>query len=213
MHKAIFAKAQDDFKIKVAFSDGKVVLYDVKPLFSLIPPFRNLQAEPELFKSVKVDADGTMVFWNDSLALDAKEIWANGTLIEYTKKPSVNRILAYRIQLARLALGMTQKELSEKTGICQADISKLERGMGNPSIATLTRLAEGLDMELSVDLHPLPVKEAEKTKVTERKMNEEKDMIQNFRHKTLEERAAAYDGQLNLAGEYDRGEPVGREVW
>lgn len=34
-----------------------------------------------------------------------------------------------------------------------------------------------------------------------------------FRHKTLEERVANYDGKLNLDGEYDWGEPVGREVW
>lgn len=34
-----------------------------------------------------------------------------------------------------------------------------------------------------------------------------------FRHKTLEERAAEYGGSLNLDGEYDWGEPVGREVW
>ena len=36
---------------------------------------------------------------------------------------------------------------------------------------------------------------------------------QGFRHKTLEERAAEYDGKLMLDGEYDWGEPVGREVW
>ena len=34
-----------------------------------------------------------------------------------------------------------------------------------------------------------------------------------MRHKTLEERAAEFDGKLNLDGEYDWGEPVGREVW
>lgn len=33
-----------------------------------------------------------------------------------------------------------------------------------------------------------------------------------FRHKTLEERAAEFDGKLMLDGEYDWGEPVGREV-
>ena len=33
------------------------------------------------------------------------------------------------------------------------------------------------------------------------------------RHRTLEERAAEYGGKLNLDGEYDWGEPVGREVW
>lgn len=33
------------------------------------------------------------------------------------------------------------------------------------------------------------------------------------RHKTLEERAKAYNDKLNLDGEYDFGKPVGREVW
>ena len=34
-----------------------------------------------------------------------------------------------------------------------------------------------------------------------------------FHHKTLEERAAEFDGKLMLDGEYDWGESVGREVW
>ena len=38
-------------------------------------------------------------------------------------------------------------------------------------------------------------------------------LVKTFRHKTLEERAAEYDGKLLLDGEYDWGEPVGREVW
>ena len=38
-------------------------------------------------------------------------------------------------------------------------------------------------------------------------------LVKSFRHKTLEERAAEFDGKLMLDGEYDWGEPVGREVW
>lgn len=38
-------------------------------------------------------------------------------------------------------------------------------------------------------------------------------LTKSFRHKTLEERAAEFDGKLMLDGEYDWGEPVGREVW
>ena len=38
-------------------------------------------------------------------------------------------------------------------------------------------------------------------------------LAKSFRHKTLEERAAEFDGKLMLDGEYDWGEPVGREVW
>ena len=38
-------------------------------------------------------------------------------------------------------------------------------------------------------------------------------LTKTFRHKTLEERAAEFNGELMLDGEYDWGEPVGREVW
>ena len=39
-------------------------------------------------------------------------------------------------------------------------------------------------------------------------------LYRSFRHKSLEERAAAFNGTLNLDGELDwRGDPVGNEVW
>ena len=38
-------------------------------------------------------------------------------------------------------------------------------------------------------------------------------LVKPFGHKTLEERAADFNGKLNLDGEYDWGEPVVKEVW
>lgn len=38
-------------------------------------------------------------------------------------------------------------------------------------------------------------------------------LVKPLRHKTLEERAAEFDGKLNLDGEYDWGEAVGSEEW
>ena len=55
---------------------------------------------------------------------------------------------------ARKSAGLTQKQLSEKTGIAQADISKLENGNANPSLRTLRRLANGLGMRLKVGFIP-----------------------------------------------------------
>lgn len=55
---------------------------------------------------------------------------------------------------ARTSQNMTQKELSERTGINQADISKLENGTRNPSINLLKRLAEGMDMVLKIEFIP-----------------------------------------------------------
>lgn len=55
---------------------------------------------------------------------------------------------------ARNERGLTQKELSQITGITQADISKLENGNANPSIKTLERLAAGLGKRLKIELVP-----------------------------------------------------------
>ena len=52
---------------------------------------------------------------------------------------------------ARKSSGMTQKQLSEKTGIAQADISKLESGSANPSLRTLQRLAAGMGMRIKIE--------------------------------------------------------------
>ena len=38
-------------------------------------------------------------------------------------------------------------------------------------------------------------------------------LSKQFQHRTLQERAAAYGGNLNLSNEIDRGEPQGNEVW
>lgn len=55
---------------------------------------------------------------------------------------------------ARESCHMTQKELSERTGIAQTEISKLENGNRNPSIKLLQRLANGLNMNLKIIFEP-----------------------------------------------------------
>lgn len=55
---------------------------------------------------------------------------------------------------ARISQNMTQKQLAQKTGINQADISKIENGTRNPSLNLLKRLAEGLDMILKIEFLP-----------------------------------------------------------
>ena len=51
---------------------------------------------------------------------------------------------------AREELGMSQQEISTKTGITQPDISKLENGKANPSIGTLKKIAGALGKKLLV---------------------------------------------------------------
>lgn len=46
------------------------------------------------------------------------------------------------------------KQLSERTGIAQTDISKLERGNASPSLRTLQRLATGMEMRVKIEFVP-----------------------------------------------------------
>ena len=56
---------------------------------------------------------------------------------------------------ARISQNLTQKELSERTGINQSDISKLENGTKNPSLKLLKKLASGLGMQLKIEFVPM----------------------------------------------------------
>ncbi|MCD8016654.1 MAG: helix-turn-helix domain-containing protein [Oscillospiraceae bacterium] len=55
----------------------------------------------------------------------------------------------------RREAGLTQKQLSERTGISQSDISKFETGNGNPSLKTLQRLAAGMGMKVKIEFQPI----------------------------------------------------------
>ena len=151
VHRIKEVEAKDNYIIEVCFFDGKLVQYDVKTLFAVFPAFQVFEESPKLFGAVKVDQGGYGVSWNDELDLDAETIWQDGLLLERQKETDIRHLLAYQLILARKEANITQKELAEKTGIYQADISKIERGLANPSIETLSRLAEGLGMELRID--------------------------------------------------------------
>lgn len=56
---------------------------------------------------------------------------------------------------ARKEQGLTQKQLSELTGISQADISRIENGTRNPSLEMIKRLATGMGMRLKLEFIPV----------------------------------------------------------
>ena len=74
---------------------------------------------------------------------------------EYDKiQPELDVIRA--LVEARISQNLTQKELAARTGIDQADISKLENGSRNPSLNLLKRLADGMGMVLRIEFVPKP---------------------------------------------------------
>lgn len=51
----------------------------------------------------------------------------------------------------RTQIGITQKQLADKSGVSQANISKIENGSYRPSISILKRIADGLGKRLIIE--------------------------------------------------------------
>ena len=63
--------------------------------------------------------------------------------------------LGRQILHLRLERGWSQKELAERAGTQQANISRLENGLLNPSVDMLQRVTDALGVELTVTLEPM----------------------------------------------------------
>lgn len=153
-HRIISVKPLDNMILSVVFQNGIEKEYNVRNLYSIFSQFEDLEKIFGLFQQVQVDVGGYGVSWNDELDLDAETLWEEG--IETGTKHDVGtlHLLAESLISARAQAGMTQKQLSAIVGIYQADISKIERGLANPSVSTLQRLADGLDMRLQIKFVP-----------------------------------------------------------
>ncbi len=68
-------------------------------------------------------------------------------MIDYDIAKEISELLVS----VRKELNISQKQLSQKTGIPQANISKIENGKYLPSLLVLKRLCDGLGKKLVVD--------------------------------------------------------------
>lgn len=150
-HKIRSVRPLENSIIVVVFQNGIEKTYDMRNLYPVFPQFVAFENDKELFNRVQIDAGGYGISWNDNLDLDAEDIWEDGIETGNKYEIDIEAALAENLVKARNIVGMTQKQLSESTGIYQADISKIERGLANPSLSTLKRLAEGMGLKLKIE--------------------------------------------------------------
>jgi len=63
-------------------------------------------------------------------------------------------VIGANVHAARLAAGLTQGELAEKSGIAPPNVSRLEAGTHLPSVTTLKRVADALEVPICALLDP-----------------------------------------------------------
>lgn len=62
--------------------------------------------------------------------------------------------LAVQVMELRAKSGLTQGELADRSGVTQADISRIERGSANPTEKTLCKIADALNADLCLVQRP-----------------------------------------------------------
>lgn len=148
-HKALSLKFKEGTTVEVKFQDGKVKQYDMQVLFDKYPQLEALK-DRTLFESGKLMSPYGIV-WNDDLDIETEAIYQEGTTVG-TEYVSLHSASASAVAEARAQYGMSQKELAEATGIDQGDISRIERGISNPSVGTLERIAKALGKDLEIKI-------------------------------------------------------------
>lgn len=70
--------------------------------------------------------------------------------VENRLKPFMD--LADEVLRLRMERGWTQEELAERVGTAQANVSRLENGLANPTLEFLQKLSDAFETELRVHL-------------------------------------------------------------
>ncbi len=70
-------------------------------------------------------------------------------------RTTVARAVALKVLTYRTEHELSQRSLAKRLGMSQPQLARLEIGEHNPTIDTLARLAQGLNIEFAIDVHPL----------------------------------------------------------
>lgn len=146
-HKAVDVKFQKGTVVEVTFQDGMVKQYDMMALSKKYPQVSALK-DRKLFQSGQLMGYYGII-WNEEIDIETETIYELGKTVRM-ERPAANIMVGYAVAMARANKGISQTELSKVTGIDQSDLSKIERGVANPSVNTLKRIAEALDTQLVI---------------------------------------------------------------
>ena len=70
-------KPMPNYRLEIAFDDGKLVCYDVKEDMNL-PNYGMLRDIPGLFQQIRLDESRTVVYWNDEIDLPSDILYQYG---------------------------------------------------------------------------------------------------------------------------------------
>ena len=149
MLKSIKLVLKEGTTFDLYFIDGIVKRYDILSLADKFPQLKALK-DRELFLKGKLFG-WSGVYWNDELDIECDTVYEEGVDVSKEYDDIENVVLGYRIKELRKNADLSQVELASKAGIDQSDLSKIEKGLANPSIKQITRVLSALNQKITIE--------------------------------------------------------------
>jgi DNA-binding XRE family transcriptional regulator len=150
-HIATKLRFLNDVMIELTFLDGKIIQFDLTKLINKYPQFNKLKEDRKLFESGELFPLGETIYWNDEIDFDVEIAYADGQVVDYVE-PSLNQKIAHLLTKAREERDLTQTQLAKLSSIDQGDISRIERGIGNPTLKKIEKLFNALDKKIDIKI-------------------------------------------------------------
>ena len=149
MLKSIKLVLKEGTTFDLYFLDGVVKRYDILSLADKFPQL-NVLKNRELFLKGKL-LGWSGVYWDDDLDIECDTVYEEGRDVSSEYDDIENVVLGYKIRELRRNADLSQVELANKAGIDQSDLSKIEKGIANPSIKQISRILSVLNQKLSIE--------------------------------------------------------------
>ena len=150
-HIATKVRFLEDVVVECTFEDGKIYQYDMSKMFKKYPQLEELRTNRKLFLSGRLSYGGFSVIWNDELDFDASSIYECGVLVGKFDVPLAKNV-GVVLGGAREDALITQEDLAKLTGINQGDISRIEKGTGNPTLKKIEKILNALGKTMVITL-------------------------------------------------------------
>ena len=149
MLKSIKLVLKEGTTFDLYFIDGVVKRYDILSLADKFPQLNVLKNRDLFLKGKLLGWSG--VYWNDELDIECDTVYEEGEDVssEYDDIDVV--VLGYKIRELRRNADLSQTELASKVGIDQSDLSKIEKGLANPTIKQIAKVLDALNQRITIE--------------------------------------------------------------
>lgn len=149
MLKSIKLVLKEGTTFDLYFIDGVVKRYDILSLADKFPQLNALKNRDLFLKGKLLGWSG--IYWNDELDIECDTVYEEGEDVssEYDDIDVV--VLGYKIRELRRNADLSQTELASKVGIDQSDLSKIEKGLANPTIKQIAKVLDALNQRITIE--------------------------------------------------------------